>query len=240
LDLGTAVAVLDLAYAGVNAEMAEAPYCWDEQAAPQIAPVAAALVADALMPRMAVAQPEVAKVTTKPEIAPLMPREVKVAVAEPVAAAPEVVAETEVNLWKTGDAGGTVVVVQGDEPPAGTDLALLHAILAAVGLKSEALGLVGFAGRVTGGALVAEVLSLSPVRVLVLGQEALTAILGTKAGVEGWHAGARGALPVALDNVGVGVTYPLALLVRQPLFKRLAWRHVLAWRTARGFEGRWQ
>jgi hypothetical protein len=32
-----------------------------------------------------------------------------------------------------------------------------------------------------------------------------------------------------LAGVAIGVTYPLDLLAKQPLFKRLAWQHLLAW-----------
>lgn len=67
---------------------------------------------------------------------------------------------------------------------------------------------------------------MAPARVLVLGQNPLAALLGRKLGVEGWQASPA----VVLEGVPTGVTYPPALLLAQPLFKRLAWQHLLAWK----------
>lgn len=68
-------------------------------------------------------------------------------------------------------------------------------------------------------------------RVLVLGQGPLSVLLGKNLGVEGWHA-AGGGVVAGLEGMVAGVTYPPDLLLKQALFKRLAWQHLLAWRAA--------
>ncbi|RZK99112.1 MAG: hypothetical protein EOP36_20255 [Rubrivivax sp.] len=69
--------------------------------------------------------------------------------------------------------------------------------------------------------------ALAPQQVLVMGQGPLGVLLGKNLGVEGWHAGAS--KTVDGWEGAIGVTYPLELLLKQPLFKRLAWQHLLAW-----------
>lgn len=228
LSLPAAVAVLDLHAAGVLAEMADTPFDWHAAPAkpapivPVVAPVAAPT------PFVAPAQAP----------APLMPRAAAESpIQAPVVAQPAPMAHAAPGtLWHAGEPGGTCVLLCGDAPLAGVEKDLLDAMLRAVGLADTPLAFAGAETAPEPSALVQGFTMLAPCRMLVLGQEALAFITGTKVGVEGWHAGAKpAALPPALhavlDGVALGVTYPPALLVRQPLFKRLAWRHLLAWQA---------
>jgi hypothetical protein len=134
--------------------------------------------------------------------------------------------EVAAEVWSDGAKDGVVLVVQGGMPDARC-VVLAEAMLAAVGLKELALGWVGFSGKVERDVLMAEMRGMAPRQVLVLGQAPLGALLGKNLGVEGWHA-SDSKLVDGWDGA-VGVTYPLELLMKQPLFKRLAWQHLLAW-----------
>jgi hypothetical protein len=138
----------------------------------------------------------------------------------------KVLASAAGRVWRTGEAGGLVVVVQAEGVLEGAALALLERMLAAVGFDGMVRGWVGVSGKVELTALVAEIEAMQPVRTLLLGQGVLSILAGRNLGVEGWQAGGG----VLSGCVGVGVTYPPELLLMQPLFKRLAWQHLLAWK----------
>lgn len=200
---------LDLHAAGVHAEMCEVKFDWF--GAPQ--PVAT--------PKVPVELPEVGAV-----VAPLMPRVEKIqkdeaprVVAAPVAVKPG-------KVWHEGEPGGVVVVLEGEAPLQGRARELLIRMLASVGISDEELAWVGFSGGIAASEMSGAVQALAAKRVLVLGQNPLGALLGKKLGVEGWQAA-----PCEVPGcAAVGVTYPPALLLAQPLFKRLAWQHLLAWK----------
>lgn len=221
LDLTAAVAVLDLHAAGVWAEMADEPYPWDVTFAPAPPSTAPALSA---LPSADTPPPLMPRAPSTPLTpAPLEPS---------VSSAPA--ADT---LVSGGKGGGVVVILPQVTPLEGPEHTLLMAMLRAVALEQSPLAWIGIGGKPGSDAIHAALAAFSPQRVLVLGQDALVALTGSKAGVEGWHAGAKGKpmdtpLQALLDTVAVGVTYPPALLLRQPLFKRLAWRHLLAWKAA--------
>lgn len=215
--LPQAVAVLDLALAGVSAEMGDVIFNWYEVPSAPARPVAP--VAEA-MPAMA---PVAAAVPLAVSLPP-----VRDAAPAPVRTAPAPAVETA-EVWSGGEAGGVVLVVQGAMPDSRC-VQLVQAMLASVGLQDAVLGWVGYSGKPAVAELMTAMRGLAPQQVLVLGQAPLGALLGRNLGVEGWHAAASQSLE-GWDGV-VGVTYPLDLLMKQPLFKRLAWQHLLAWHDA--------
>lgn len=207
-----AAAVLDLALSGVTAEMAETPFTW--KAAAQVPQPSS------------VASVEVAVRPASPP--PLLATAKKAGSEVVVVAKPQrLVEDTPGEVWREGDvAADVVLVVQGAMPDARCQ-ALALAMLAAVGLKGASLGWVGYEGAVKADAL-RNAIGNGPERhVLVMGQGPLGVLLGRNLGVEGWHA-ASGADSLEIEGA-VGVTYPLDLLLKQSLFKRLAWQHLLAW-----------
>jgi hypothetical protein len=195
MDVQRAAVLLDLALAGVHAELGEQALGvagWDaRQMPPQVV-----IAADA-------------------------PKPVPVAVKmEPV------VEEAAGEVWIDGATGGVVLVVQGGRNVE-TD-GLIGAMMAAAGCEGLPLAWVGAMGKVGGPELVEKIKAQQPQRVLVLGQGALGLLTGKNTGVEGWQA-AGGPELTGLEGMAVGVTYPPEMLLRQPLFKRLAWQHLLAW-----------
>ena len=218
-----AVAVLDLSLGGVHTELAEDVFAWFETSK-AVAPRAGAVVS--------LAPPEpVAPVSSLNVQLPQVKREA--VLPEPVAQKPVAVAKVEEagKVWTEGDAGGVVMVVMGHMPDSRCVM-LGKAMLAAAGLQGLPLGWVGYTGKVEAAMLLEAVRNHGPQQVLLLGQAPLGVLLGRNLGVEGWHAG--GPQQIAgwdgvLEGVAIGVTYPLDLLTKQPLFKRLAWQHLLAW-----------
>lgn len=160
-------------------------------------------------------------------VATATPKVVPVEVKKPELP-PEKVEEAG-EVWAEGVDGGVVLVVQGGKPQ---HESLIDAMMAAVGCETLPRAWVGAMGKVDAKDVVAKVNAMSPQRVLVLGQGALGILTGKNTGVEGWQAAGGPAL-AGLEGV-VGVTYPPEMLVRQPLFKRLAWQHLLAWRQRFG------
>lgn len=205
-----------------------APWVWDEARAAVILDLVAGGVRaemgeapygwfDGDAP-VAVTAPKVEKIEVAAVPAPVRAVE---PVAEVVAA--EVVVE--------GEGGGVVLVMRPGSGDARQEAALVKAMLAAVGLQEMALARVVLHGPVEAGAVVEKVRGLAGTRVLVLGQGPLSVLLGKNLGVEGWHA-AGGGVVAGLEGMVAGVTYPPDLLLKQALFKRLAWQHLLAWRAA--------
>jgi hypothetical protein len=175
----------------------------------------------------------------EPQALPSVPA--RQALAQPLALARELPANPEPPLapvwqvWQAGDPGGVCVLLAAEQPPQAEALALLKNILKAVGLQDLPLGFVGLSGAsgaVKGGAaaaLIGQTGALQPLHTLVLGQDAVAALVGKSLGVEGWHAA-----PLTLGLPGcVGVTYTLEMLLKNPLFKRLAWQHLQRWQLAR-------
>ncbi len=216
-----AIAVLDLALAGVTSELADSPFDWLGSAKASSKPVVDAPVA----PRAPSVGVEVEE-APKPAFKPLLPDSPLSHQAAPVRKAPPVVAEIPARVWREAEGADVLMVVQGDMPDERCQQ-LAKAMLASVGLKDKVLGFVGYEGKVLADTLRAEVTAVGAAQVLVMGQGPLGVLLGRNLGVEGWHA-AGGADTLGLGGVA-GVTYPLELLLKQPLFKRLAWQHLLAW-----------
>ncbi len=213
-DIRQAMAVLDLTLGGVHAELGDAPFDWFGTPKPVVPKAMAVVTVDA---------PPV------PD-APVMPRALDIHAPKPAAAearpvrAP--VIEEAGKVWSEGEAGGVVMVVQGGMPDAKCQ-SLAQAMLAATGLKDVAVAWVGYSGKVAATEMIDAMRALAPLHVLVLGQAPLGALLGRNLGVEGWHAGDAKTIDGWAGRAGV--SYPLELLVKQPLFKRLAWQHLLAW-----------
>lgn len=210
-----ATAVLDLSLGGVHAELGDDVFNWFEVPAAAAVKVAPAVVA---------AQASVVKA---PALDVALPSVREAAEAPVRQSVPQAVETAEV--WVDGEAGGVLLLVQGAMPDARCQT-LARAMLAAVGLQDAALGWVGYSGKVSVADLLAAVRGREPRHVLVLGQAPLGALLGRNLGVEGWHASDSQVID-GWDGV-VGVTYPLDLLLKQSLFKRLAWQHLLAWQGA--------
>lgn len=210
-----AMAVLDLTLGGVHAELGDTPFDWTSTPKP-VAPKAMAVVT--------MSEPQ------ERHLEAPRTRGLDMTAPQPVAAAPKPVrapvVEEPGKLWSEGEAGGTVLVVQGG-PPDARCVTLAKAMLAAVGLKDMEPAWVGYTGKIANQEMFEALRALSPQNVLVLGQAPLGVLLGRNLGVEGWHA-ADSKVIEGWDG-RVGVTYPLELLVKQPLFKRLAWQHLLAW-----------
>ncbi|RYG61024.1 MAG: hypothetical protein EON60_05050 [Alphaproteobacteria bacterium] len=217
MDVRQAVALLDLSLSGVHAEMGEMLHDWLSVPKP-VAPKPMGMV-DVGTPAAAQPPARTPVALTVPDAAPA---NLPAAPARPVAREPEVAGK----VWSDGEAGGVVLVVQGGMPDARCQT-LAQAMLAAAGLKDMAPAWVGYSGKVDSKALMEAMRALAPQQVLVMGQGPLGVLLGKNLGVEGWHAAAT----KTLDGWEgpVGVTYPLDLLLKQPLFKRLAWQHLLAW-----------
>lgn len=228
-----AIALMDLGLAGIKAEMADEIFDW--LAAP-VAPAKAAAPAVAAgghaplqvrMPERAapvVEAPAFVPKAFEPLTSSSAPSSSLVK-AEAKRIAPKV--EITGEVWTQGEAGGVVLVVQGGTPsePAAK---LAMAMLAAVGLQNETVAWVGYTHTVKAEALLEGIKTFTPSQVLVLGQAPLGVLLGRNLGVEGWHA-AGGQEIAGWSGAPVGVTYPLELLMKQSLFKRLAWQHLLAW-----------
>lgn len=209
------MAVLDLALGGVKAEMSDSPFDW--LAVPEKKVVAPVVVAGEgrLRDIPVVLPPKVSALGTlrEPKIEPKK------------VAAPKV--EVPGEVWAEGMAGGVLLVVQGALPGGGAQ-ALAKAMLVAVGLQEMALAWVGYTGGIKQADLLDAMRGQAPQQVLVLGQAPLGVLLGRNLGVEGWHAAGGGEI-AGWDMAPVGVTYPLELLMKQPLFKRLAWQHLRSW-----------
>ncbi len=213
MDVRQAVAVLDLTLGGVHSELGDDPFNW--LAVPQPVtpkPLAVVAVGGEITPPARVARPLDVPAALVREAAPAPVR-------MPV---PEVAGE----VWSQGEAGGVVLVVQGGMPDTRC-VTLAKAMLAAVGLKDCEPAFVGYSGKIDGKALTDAMRALAPKQVLIMGQGPLGVLVGKNLGVEGWHASTAKVLE-GWDGP-VGVTYPLELLLKQPLFKRLAWQHLLAW-----------
>lgn len=224
-DVSAAMLVLDLRAAGVQAEMADVPFDWFAAARPAVQPAA---------------QPEGAAVARPPALGSGASFAAALAAVDKVGGNPAAGGvdnhggktenprqEARTDVWVDGASGGLVVVMQGPGPLAGRARDLFGKMLAAIG-HDGALAWVGAEGPADQAALVAAVQGLNPLKVLVLGQNILAHWLGKSLGVEGWQA-AGTPLP-GCEGLAVGVTYPPELLLAQPLFKRLAWQHLLKWR----------
>lgn len=222
MDVRTAMLWLDLRSAGVSAEVGEVPFSWfgpekklEAAASPAGVPaVSPAPVAEVVLPEV--------------KVSPIMPRaektEVAAASARPVAAPVE---KDAGRIWCEGT-GAVAVVLEGECVLQGRARELFNRMLASVGISAGEVAWVGFTGTVEAAALVQAVAACGAGRVLVLGQNPLAAVLGKKLGVEGWQAS-----PSRVSGWGaMGVTYPPTLLLAQPLFKRLAWQHLLAWKQS--------
>lgn len=233
--LPQAVAVLDLALGGVHAEMADIPFDWFGAAkpAPAAAPVREPVRSPSRiepMPVMTVGQ-QAPREPLMPAASVQMPSAAASLMAppkpEPVRMAP---VEIPGEIWFEGEAGGVVMVVQGAMPD-GPSQSLARAMLTALGMADAVLGWVGYSGKADAAEMRKTMADLTPQRVLVLGQGPLGILLGRNLGVEGWHAAGGQSIP-DWQGGAVGVTYPLELLRKQPLFKKLAWQHLLAWQTS--------
>lgn len=207
--------MLDLALGGVHAEMGEIPFGWFD--APMAVAATAPVTSSVTMPREVVASE-----TLRPVTLPVQ-REAIVAVP---AARPSPAAEIAGEVWTEGEADGVLLVTQ--TPPDARCAALANAMLLAVGVKDMAVAWVGYSGKVDAKAMLEAMRRYAPKQVLVLGQAPLGVLLGRNLGVEGWHASGNKDI-AGWEGAPVGVTYPLELLLKQPLFKRLAWQHLLAW-----------
>lgn len=202
MTLPQAAAVLDLALAGVHSELGEVPFDW--RGSTKVAEVTVLNVPQREKPK------PVATQAIKTEVKP----------------APK--AAEAGRVWRAGEEGGVVLVVQGDENLVRACEALARRMLTAAGYGDMPLAWVGMDGVVSTEVLKAGIEAEKAQRILLLGQNILEVLQGRALGVEGWHA--KGGGEVA--GLSVGVTYPLELLMKQPLFKRLAWQHLLAWREA--------
>lgn len=214
-----AVAVLDLALGGVHAELGEDVFAWFETPK-AVAPRAGVVVE--------LAAPVAASAALMPQL-PQMKRETGARVPQPDVVkpvAPKVVEEAA-KVWVEGEAGGVLLLVQGGMPDSRC-VTLAKAMMAAVGLQEMPVGWVGYSGKADAQMLMEAMRGQNPQQVMVLGQAPLGALLGRNLGVEGWHASDTKEI-AGWDGAPVGVTYPLDLLMKQPLFKRLAWQHLLAW-----------
>lgn len=216
--------LLDLVGAGVRFEVAGTPFPW--LAPPKVA-------AESPQPRILI--PKINEARAERAVPLLAPRK---------ASAPRTVSKA--HVWAVGNPGGLTVAVRtspaalGQVPLAGAELELLQRMLRAVGYEPAVDAWVGL-GQMDDmvrpemrGDMAKALGDLKPARVLVLGQAALGTLLGAACGVESWQTA-----PKVWDGIGldrVGVTYPPQLLLEKPVFKRLAWQHLLAWR-ARGEPG---
>lgn len=215
LTLPQAAVVMDLFAAGVAVEVGEVPFAWlGGQVVAK--PVEVVQVLPVSKPIELKPSPTMAK--------PTMP---VMKMGQP-APSPAVV-------WTVGDGGGLVVAVRGLPRAEGS----VPLSVAEQGLLDKMVVAVG-AGPVTGwvvvgsredtlrmelhGAMVAAAKGLKPTRMLVLGEAALGTLAGQVSRVESWQ------------NVGVlegfgavGATFPPSVLLAQPMLKRRAWHHLLAW-----------
>ena len=216
-----AALVMDLVAAGVRHEVADAAYPW---LAPPTAARAESPQPQILVPKVVPARPERA-------VPLLAPRK----------AAGKARAPSKGHVWRVGNPGGLTVAVRvspaalGQVPLAGAELDLLHKMLRALGYEPKVDAWVGL-GQMDDmvrpelcAEMAAAVGESSPAKVLVLGQAALGTLLNASCGVEAWQASPKGWDGVGLDKGGV--TYPPQLLLEKPVFKRLAWQHLLAWRA---------
>jgi hypothetical protein len=120
----------------------------------------------------------------------------------------------------TGEPGSVVVACFA--APSAAEAALLANMLKAVGLHERPRATV--AGNAGMAACIAE---QKPTHLLVLGQAPLSALHGKTLGVEEWQ---RTPSKLLENFAGpVGVTYPLDLLLKNPLYKKRAWQHLLKW-----------
>lgn len=226
-----AIAVLDLVLAGVTSELGDSPFDWlgGAKTGAHAVPAApsSARGEDGGTPKGI----EREEPRARPSFAPLLPDSPLSSQAKPVRKAPPVMAEIPARVWSEADGAEVVMVVQGEMPEERCQQ-LARAMLAAVGLKDKVIGYVGCEGKVAADGLRREIAATGAGQVLVMGQGPLGALLGRNLGVEGWHA-AGGGDTLGLESA-VGVTYPLDLLLKQPLFKRLAWQHLLAWGEPQG------
>lgn len=171
-------------------------------------------------------------------VAPVAARPVVVA-SKPKPTVPVLASRPLVGeVWACGEGGGLVVVcsgplaAKGKVPLTAREQALLAKMLAAAGV-----------GEVSGWAVAGQdderlrpalqqplldaVAGLQPACTLVLGSVALGTLLGGACGVEAWQSKCEG----WQNMVAAGVTYPPAMLLEKPVFKRLAWQHLLAWQA---------
>jgi hypothetical protein len=195
--------VFDAMQAGLDCDVGDALHAWQKPAFVQAETPAAPIAAPQTKPvvPVAVVAPSV-NLTEKPSVW---------------------------RLWHSGEVGGVVVVLSGTNPPEGQALQLLGNMLKAVGMQEHPLGFVGLEGDAPKAGLAeplaAEIALLQPKHTLLMGQGVLAAACGKSMGVEGWHAAPQAC---ALQG-NLGVTYPLDLLLKKPLFKGLAWQHLQRW-----------
>jgi hypothetical protein len=217
MDIQQAVAMLDLAMSGVHSELGTELYDWIGAPKPNMPkPMAVVDAPVAEAPNI----PEPPKVEASENIAPALN-----VLQDAVHKTPIKKLEIPGTVWSEGEPSGVLLVVQGEMPDERC-VTLARAMLAAIGLRDAELSWVGYVGRVEAEALLQPMQQLQPEHVLIMGQGPLGVLLGKNLGVEGWHASSSKTIS-GWDGV-VGVTYPLDLLVKQPLFKRLAWQHLLA------------
>lgn len=201
----------DLTLGGVNVEVGTEPFNWGKPA-PAPSPLA----------RLAGAAP-VQNTADEPAPRPRRVQADRITQAEPLPPAPRreaPVVQAAVSVTPDSAPGGVVVACNAIPTPA--ELTLLGNMLKAVGLETAPRALV------VGNAGVAEVIaSQTPTHVLVLGQAPLSALLGKTQGVEEWQ---RAPVKLLAAFGGpVGVTYPLELLLKNPLYKKRTWQHLLKW-----------
>jgi hypothetical protein len=137
-----------------------------------------------------------------------------------LAEAPLPRAVPQVQAVASGEPGGVVVACFA--APTAAEAALLGNMLKAVGLHEPPRAIVaGNAG------MAACIAGQQPTHLLVLGQAPLSSLQGKTLGVEEWQR----APSKLLENFAgpVGVTYPLDLLLKNPLYKKRAWQHLLKW-----------
>lgn len=234
-----AALVLDLARAGVGAEMADEPFDWlgisgisgDPGGRPGD-PAGILRVAEGISGDSRGIEVIRAPVVAVPAPKPL------------VKVAPKPTEAADVAVWSGGAGGGIVLMVpapaEGMDPLAGDAGILFGRMLAAIGLQDQPVGWVAAAlpserpVPACAAKLLAAMKALEPRGVLIGGQAILGSLMGRNQGVEGWQAAPK---PIdGLDGLTTGVTYAPAFLLAQPMFKRMAWEHLLAWKACWGEE----
>ncbi|MFZ2587106.1 MAG: hypothetical protein WAZ18_03130 [Alphaproteobacteria bacterium] len=229
LTLPQAMLVLDLKASGVAVEVGDEPFAWLGGDG-QVQPLAAAPVRVVEAPTPAatrgfevgmVAGVKASPTHAKPKV-PLM-------AMGPLPVVPA-------KVWTVGQGGGLVVVArgmpaaEGNIPLREAEMALLGKMLAAVG-AGEVSGWVVLGTREDKARvevrdeMMAAVKGLAPTRVLVLGGAALGTLVDGGASIDGWNA-----KPVMEGVAAVGAVFPPDMLLQQPMFKRVAWQHLLNWK----------
>jgi hypothetical protein len=203
----------DLMLGGVQVEVTDTPANW-KAPAKQPARTAAATPSQNPSP-----EPRTSSLTSRPS------RTSREQVANAVLAeAPLPRTVPQVQAVASGEPGGVVIACF--NAPTTAEAALLGNMLKAVGLHERPRAIV--AGNTGMAACIA---TQQPTHLLVLGQAPLSALQGQISkrplGVEEWQ---RAPSPLLENFAGpVGVTYPLDLLLKNPLYKKRAWQHLLKW-----------